>query len=181
MPCSFPIPTSRPLNLFTHPINYSTRTIFLSSLHLKPHKTHNMTQVAQSPHRASIVQGGVVYKNLSEFVKEDGKVFFAATDRNKDAILEQLRPYLADAVQVLEVGSGSGQHIYHFAKEYPNVVFQPTEYDTSLFTSIEAYAADLGANDHGQIRQPLELNATDSTHWAQVERAGRVGASTIWC
>lgn len=59
-----------------------------------------MAQTAPAPHRASIVEGGVVYKqNLSEFVKEDSKVFFAATDRNKEAILEQLRPYLADAVQ----------------------------------------------------------------------------------
>ncbi|KAI9240424.1 MAG: hypothetical protein BYD32DRAFT_484916 [Podila humilis] len=135
-----------------------------------------MAQVAQSPHRASIVEGGVVYKNLSEFVKEDGKIFFAATDRNKEAILEQLRPYLANSVQVLEVGSGSGQHIYHFAKEYPNVVFQPTEYDTSLFASIEAYMADFRADGHNaQIKAPIELDATNAAHWAQVERAGRVG------
>ncbi|KAF9374477.1 hypothetical protein CPC16_001274 [Podila verticillata] len=134
-----------------------------------------MAQVAQSPHRASIVEGGVVYKNLSEFVKEDGKIFFAATDRNKEAILEQLRPYLANSVQVLEVGSGSGQHIYHFAKEYPNVVFQPTEYDTSLFASIEAYMADFRADGHNaQIKAPIELDATNAAHWAQVERAGRV-------
>ncbi|KAF8926671.1 hypothetical protein BGZ52_005332 [Haplosporangium bisporale] len=135
-----------------------------------------MAQVAQSPHRASIVEGGVVYKNLNEFVKEDGKIFFAATDRNKEAILEQLRPYLANSVQVLEVGSGSGQHIYHFAKEYPNVVFQPTECDTSLFASIEAYMADFRADGHNaQIKAPIELDATNAAHWAQVERAGRVG------
>ncbi|KAF9371631.1 hypothetical protein CPB97_001843 [Podila verticillata] len=176
MSYSSPILTSRSLKFITHTINYTTRTTFLTSSHLKPHKICKMTQVAQSPHRASIVEGGVVYKNLSEFVEEDGKVFFAATDRNKEAILEQLRPYLSNSVQVLEIGSGSGQHIYHFAKEYPNVVFQPTEYDTSLFTSIEAYTADLCANGHNaQIKAPIELDATDAAHWAQVERAGRVG------
>lgn len=53
---------------------------------------------ASTPHRASIVEGGVVYKqNLSEFVKEDQKVFFAATDRNKEAILDKLRPYFHEA------------------------------------------------------------------------------------
>ncbi|KAF9304590.1 hypothetical protein BGZ74_001182 [Mortierella antarctica] len=134
-----------------------------------------MAQTAPAPHRASIVEGGVVYKqNLSEFVKEDSKVFFAATDRNKEAILEQLRPYLADAVQVLEIGSGSGQHIYHFAREFPGVVFQPTEYDTSLFTSIEAYTNDLLSQGHNvHINKPLELDATDATHWEVIERAGR--------
>ncbi|KAF9318436.1 hypothetical protein BG003_011260 [Podila horticola] len=132
-----------------------------------------MTQTASNPHRASIVEGGVVYKqNLSEFVKEDSKVFFAATDRNKEVILDQLRPYLANSVQVLEVGSGSGQHIYHFAKEYP-VVFQPTEYDTSLFSSIEAYTADLQAKGYNaHIKKPLELDATDAAHWDEIERAG---------
>jgi len=53
---------------------------------------------ACTPHRASVVEGGVVYKqNLSEFVQEDQKVFFAATDRNKEAILDKLRPFLNEA------------------------------------------------------------------------------------
>ena len=53
---------------------------------------------ACTPHRASVVEGGVVYKqNMSEFVQEDQKVFFAATDRNKEAILDKLRPFLNEA------------------------------------------------------------------------------------
>ncbi|KAF9985141.1 hypothetical protein BGZ65_011591 [Modicella reniformis] len=99
-------------------------------------------------------------------LKSGNKVFLAPTDRNKEIILEQLRPFLDSTNYVLEVGSGSGQHIYHFAKEYPQVVFQPTEYDTSLFSSIEAYTADLDAG-HNVLR-PIELDATKQEHWKNI-------------
>jgi hypothetical protein len=56
------------------------------------------------------------------------------------------------------------------------VVFQPTEYDTSLFASIEAYTADLQANGYNvHIKKPLELDATDAAHWDEIERAGGEG------
>ncbi|KAG0052833.1 hypothetical protein BGZ83_002095 [Gryganskiella cystojenkinii] len=128
---------------------------------------------ASVSHRASIVEGGVVYeRNLSEFVHRDQKLFFPATDRNKEAILHQLRPFFDKARLVLEVGSGSGQHLYHFSKDYPEVTFQPTEYDTTLFQSIDAHAMDLPGHS---IRRPLELDATNPEHWSTVLRAGHRG------
>ncbi|KAG0046804.1 hypothetical protein BGZ83_008019 [Gryganskiella cystojenkinii] len=108
---------------------------------------------------------------MSEYVQIDRKVFFAAADRNKDVILNQLKPYLAQSRLVLEVGSGSGQHIQHFSSHYPNVVFQPTEYDTALLPSIEAYSQDLIHRGH-HIKTPLELDATNSSHWKTVHQAG---------
>jgi len=72
---------------------------------------------------------------------------------------------------VLEVGSGSGQHTQHFSSHYPNVVFQPTEYDVGLLPSIEAYSQDL--NQHGHhIKRPLELDATNAAHWKAVLESG---------
>ena len=44
-------------------------------------------------------EGEMFRQNLSEFVRVDRKVFFAAADRNKDVILDQLRPYLDNARQ----------------------------------------------------------------------------------
>ncbi|KAF9085831.1 hypothetical protein BGX29_009226 [Mortierella sp. GBA35] len=122
--------------------------------------------------------GGETFKqNLSEFVQVDRKVFFASADRNKDVILDQLRPYLDNAHQVLEVGSGSGQHTYHFSKFYPDVIFQPTEYDTNLLASIDAYASDLLKEGH-LIRPALELDATNQTHWYNILKAGQEAAPT---
>jgi cyclopropane fatty-acyl-phospholipid synthase-like methyltransferase len=48
----------------------------------------------------------------------------AACERNRDPILEVLRLHFADRRQVLEVGSGTGQHAVHFAAALPHLVWQ---------------------------------------------------------
>lgn len=50
-----------------------------------------------------------------------------AAERNKQPILEVLRPLLPDAGDVLEIASGTGQHICHFAQAMPGIRWQPTE------------------------------------------------------
>lgn len=77
-------------------------------------------------------------------------------------------------LSVLEVASGSGQHVYHFSSAYPEIVFQPTEFDVSLFSSIHAYTADLPANNH--VKTPLELDATNANHWNIVSDAAAASA-----
>lgn len=42
-----------------------------------------------------------------------------ACDRNRDPILEVLRAHFADRHDVLEIGSGTGQHAVHFAAAMP--------------------------------------------------------------
>ena len=51
-------------------------------------------------------------------------------NRNKQAILEVLQKHLPTTGDgtVLEISSGSGQHIHHFAPNFPNLKFQPSEY-----------------------------------------------------
>ena len=53
--------------------------------------------------------------------------FSAACERNKDPILEVLRVRFADRAQVLEVGSGTGQHAVHFARALTHLIWHPTE------------------------------------------------------
>ena len=47
------------------------------------------------------------------------KPFSAACERNRDPILAVLRVHLANARNVLEIGSGNGQHAVHFAAAMP--------------------------------------------------------------
>ncbi|KAG0317040.1 hypothetical protein BGZ97_005992 [Linnemannia gamsii] len=121
---------------------------------------------------AQVFDNGVI-KQASE-LKTGDKVFLAPTDRNKDVILDAIRPFLDESKLVLEVASGSGQHVYHFSNAYPEVVFQPTEYDVSLFSSIHAYTADLP--DNNRVKAPLELDATKEEHWHTVSNAAIASA-----
>jgi cyclopropane fatty-acyl-phospholipid synthase-like methyltransferase len=50
-----------------------------------------------------------------------------ACERNKEPILEVLRGAFAAKLQVLEIGSGTGQHAVHFAAQLPHLTWHPTE------------------------------------------------------
>jgi cyclopropane fatty-acyl-phospholipid synthase-like methyltransferase len=53
--------------------------------------------------------------------------FSEACERNKGPILDVLRVALAGRGQVLEIGSGTGQHAVHFAAALSRVIWHPTE------------------------------------------------------
>jgi SAM-dependent methyltransferase len=50
-----------------------------------------------------------------------------ACERNKGPILEVLTGLLAGHAKVLEIGSGTGQHAMHFARNLPHIRWQPTD------------------------------------------------------
>lgn len=52
------------------------------------------------------------------------KPFSPASERNRDPILDVLRVHFAQACQVLEIGSGTGQHAVHFAAAMPWLSWQ---------------------------------------------------------
>ena len=53
-----------------------------------------------------------------------GKPFSPACERNRDPILEVLQVHFANARNVLEIGSGTGQHAVHFAAAMPWLTWQ---------------------------------------------------------
>jgi cyclopropane fatty-acyl-phospholipid synthase-like methyltransferase len=80
--------------------------------------------------------------------------FSEACERNKGPILEVLRIAFADRTQVLEIGSGTGQHAVHFAAHLTHLTWQPTEQ--------LAYLADLAARIKSEgtrnLRPPTVLD-----------------------
>jgi len=60
------------------------------------------------------------------------KPFSPACERNQDAILAVLRQQFADRTQVLEIGSGTGQHAVHFALALPQLTWQTSDVAANL-------------------------------------------------
>ena len=54
-----------------------------------------------------------------------------------------LRDTLPDSGDVLEIASGTGEHIAHFATELPELRFQPSDPDVDRRASIDAWARGL--------------------------------------
>jgi len=52
------------------------------------------------------------------------KPYSPACERNREPILDLLRAHFADRRQVLEIGSGTGQHAVHFAAALPQLRWQ---------------------------------------------------------
>src|SRR3546814_17008167 len=52
-----------------------------------------------------------------------------ATRRNREAIADVLMNALPVTGVVLEVSSGSGEHCAHFAREFPGLIWQPSDPD----------------------------------------------------
>ncbi|WP_439567883.1 DUF938 domain-containing protein [Sphingopyxis sp.] len=80
-----------------------------------------------------------------------------ATLRNREAIAAVLAEWLPAGGTVLEVASGSGEHIVHFAATFPALRWQPSDPDPAGLVSIAAWCAEaLLAN----IAPPLALDAS---------------------
>lgn len=86
----------------------------------------------------------------------DARRHAPATARNRDAILAVLREALPARGAVLEVASGSGEHIVHFARALPGLLWQPSDPDPAARASIAAWAAEAGL---ANVRLPLDLDA----------------------
>lgn len=63
--------------------------------------------------------------------------------RNRDAILEVLRVQLPAAGRALEIASGTGEHVAHFAAAIPSLQFQPSDPDPQRRASINAWTHGL--------------------------------------
>jgi tRNA G46 methylase TrmB len=89
----------------------------------------------------------------------DDRQYAPATLRNRDFILDVLRDVLPMTGVILEIASGSGEHIVHFAKYFPALVFQPSDADQDALLSVAAWANATGVTN---VREPIALDALHS-------------------
>ena len=78
-------------------------------------------------------------------------------ERNKQPILDILARVLPPTGFVLEIGSGTGQHVAHFARALPRLTFQPSEMDTDKHPSIAAW---IRHENLSNVRAPIAIDLT---------------------
>jgi len=108
---------------------------------------------------------------MAEFVVEFGRKIGAADDRldagafhrNFEPVMAVLRRVLGGrSGHVLEIGSGTGQHVIGFAAAMPALTWQPTDLNPNHLKSIEAWRQQSGV---ANIAPPFALDATDPETW----------------
>jgi SAM-dependent methyltransferase len=87
----------------------------------------------------------------------DGRSHAPAAERNREPILGVLRRVLPVRGTVLEIASGTGQHVAHFAAALPDLVFQPSDRSDQDFASIVAWSTAAGVTN---VRPPIVLDVT---------------------
>jgi SAM-dependent methyltransferase len=97
-----------------------------------------------------------------------------AAERNKDPILAVLKRVLPHSGTVLEIASGTGQHVVHFARALPALTWQPSDPDPEMRASIRAWIAASGLS---RVRAPLNLDV-HAQSWP-VESADAVACSNM--
>ena len=103
-------------------------------------------------------------------VEPDGRLDAAAFHRNHRPISAVLQRYLAArSGDVLEAGSGTGQHAVHFASLLPEITWWPSDPNHAHLKSIEAWRAFAGPQN---LRAPLTIDLADPDWDLAMQAAG---------
>lgn len=104
-------------------------------------------------------------------VEPDGRLDAPAFHRNHQPIWAVLERFLAGkSGDVLEAGSGTGQHVVHFATNSPDITWWPSDFSDAHLRSIAAWRAHAGL---ANIRPPRKIDLADPA-WSP---AGTDGAA----
>ena len=88
--------------------------------------------------------------------KNDERLFFPATERNKDYISQVLSKILPKSGFILEVASGSGEHGVMFQERFPNIYWQTSDPDPLCRRSISAWIKHKSLSD--KMPEPIDLD-----------------------
>ncbi len=102
------------------------------------------------------------------------KPFSPSSERNRDPILAVLRDAFADRRNVLEIGSGTGQHAVHFAASLPELTWQSSD-RIDNHSGIRAWLADAALPN---TPPPLGLDVTQE-RWPKARFDAVFTANTL--
>jgi SAM-dependent methyltransferase len=106
-----------------------------------------------------VAEHGTEFGHDGRAVEPDGRLDAAAFHRNHAPIWAVLQQFLAGkSGDVLEAGSGTGQHVVHFARHSPEIIWWPSDFNDAHLRSIAAWRADAGL---ANIRSGLRIDLAD--------------------
>jgi len=112
-------------------------------------------------------------------VETDGRLEAAAFHRNHQPIWAVLDRVLGDrSGEVLEAGSGTGQHVVYFARQHPDIVWWPSDLNEAHLKSIAAWRAHAGLDN---VRAPLRIDLTDPAWCSEMGGAGPGQLLAVFC
>jgi hypothetical protein len=92
-------------------------------------------------------------------VSSDGRLDAPAFHRNHQAIWAVLQQFFAGkSGDVVEAGSGTGQHVVDFARPIPEIIWWPSDLNEQHLKSIAAWRAHAGLPN---VRSPLRIDLSD--------------------
>lgn len=99
---------------------------------------------------------------------EDGRRYSPSTARNREPILNVLKPRLPQPGRILEIASGTGEHGAFFTAEMEGIDWMFSDIDAQGLESQRAWKA---ADQTGRLHGPLEIDAS-TDHWGEAELPG---------
>ena len=103
-------------------------------------------------------------------VEPDGRLDAPAYHRNRQPIWAVLSRLLAgQAGDVLEAGSGTGQHVVHFAAQTPDLTWWPSDFNEQHLKSIAAWRTHAGLSN---IRPPHRIDLSDPNWFVTLQAEG---------
>ncbi len=121
----------------------------------------------------------VEYGHVGKPPEPDGRLDGPAFHRNHDAIWSAMAGFLAtQAGDVLELGSGTGQHAAAFAERSPRLTWWPSDIYPSHLASIAAWRSHAGL---ANLQAPQRIDLTDPGWVTQVTGPAAGTLAAILC
>ena len=89
--------------------------------------------------------------------------------RNRDPIADVLADWLPERGTIVEVASGTGEHVVHFARRFPNLLWQPSDMHEDALKSVVAWREEAALPN---ILPPIVIDAAAAS-WP-IEQADAV-------
>jgi hypothetical protein len=113
-------------------------------------------------------------------VPPDGRLDATAFHRNHRPIWAVLQRYLAGkSGDLIEAGSGTGQHVVEFARQSPEITWWPSDFNEQHLRSINAWRAHAGL---ANIRPPLRIDLSDPSWCPEIrDGSGPANLLAVFC